>query len=62
MIPLVGEDKFFWASDFPHPDHAPRYVTELAELVELLPPSARYKLMSDNVRAVYGLPPRRQPI
>jgi hypothetical protein len=26
--------------------------------VELLPPSARWKLMSDNVRAVYGLPPR----
>ena len=58
VIPLVGEDKFFWASDFPHPDHAPRYLTELAELVELLPPSARYKLMSDNVRAVYGLRPR----
>jgi len=58
VIPRVGEDKFFWASDFPHPDHAPRYVTELAELVELLPPSARYKLMSDNVRAVYGLAPR----
>jgi predicted TIM-barrel fold metal-dependent hydrolase len=58
VIPRVGEDKFFWASDFPHPDHAPRYLTELAELVELLPPSARYKLMSDNVRAVYGLPVR----
>ena len=58
VIPRVGEDKFFWASDFPHPDHAPRYVTELAELVELLPLSARYKLMSDNVRAVYGLAPR----
>ena len=58
VIPRVGEDKFFWASDFPHPDHAPRYLTELAELVELLPPSARYKLMSDNVRAVYGLQPR----
>jgi predicted TIM-barrel fold metal-dependent hydrolase len=58
VIPLVGEDKFFWASDFPHPDHAPRYLTELEELVELLPESARYKLMSDNVRAVYGLRPR----
>jgi uncharacterized protein len=58
VIPRVGEDKFFWASDFPHPDHAPRYLTELAELVELLPASARWKLMSDNVRAVYGLSPR----
>jgi len=59
VIPLVGEDKFFWASDFPHPDHAPRYLPELAELVELLPPSARYKLMGDNVRSVYGLPARK---
>src|SRR5712691_2007341 len=58
VIPLVGEDKFFWASDFPHPDHAPRYLPELAELVELLSPSARYKLMGDNVRSVYGLPAR----
>jgi len=58
VIPCVGEDKFFWASDFPHPDHAPPYLTELAELVEMLPPSARYKLMSDNVRSVYELPPR----
>jgi len=32
VIPRVGEDKFFWASDFPHPDHAPCYLTELAEL------------------------------
>jgi uncharacterized protein len=58
VIPLVGEGKFFWASDFPHPDHAPRYLTELTELVELLPESARYKLMGDNVRTVYGLPAR----
>ena len=20
-MPHVGEDKFFWASDYPHPDH-----------------------------------------
>jgi len=47
--PLVGEDRFFWASDFPHPDHAPRYLGELEELVSMLPASARWKLMSDNV-------------
>jgi predicted TIM-barrel fold metal-dependent hydrolase len=58
VIPLVGERRFFWASDFPHPDHAPLYVKELAELVELLPPSARNPLLGDNVREAYGLPPR----
>src|SRR5207244_12082218 len=61
VIPLVGEQKFFWPSDFPHPDHPPRYVRELAELVAMLPESARYKLMSDNVRGEYALPARRPP-
>jgi predicted TIM-barrel fold metal-dependent hydrolase len=58
VIPLVGEDRFFWASDFPHPDHAPRYLSELEELVGMLPPATGWKLMSDNVRAAYGLPQR----
>jgi predicted TIM-barrel fold metal-dependent hydrolase len=57
LIPLVGEDRFFWASDFPHPDHPPAYVGHLAELVERLPPSARRPLLGDNVRRAYGLPP-----
>jgi len=26
VIPFVGEDRFFWASDFPHADHPPDYV------------------------------------
>ena len=58
VIPLVGERRFYWASDFPHPDHPPEYVKELAELVELLPPAARWPLLGDNVREAYGLPPR----
>src|SRR5207244_10996011 len=58
VIPLVGERRFFWASDFPHPDHPPEYVKELTELVGLLPPSARRPLLGDNVREAYGLPPR----
>jgi predicted TIM-barrel fold metal-dependent hydrolase len=58
LIPLVGERRFFWASDFPHPDHAPVYLRELEELVALLPESARHPLLGDNVREAYGLPPR----
>ena len=58
IIPIVGEDRFFWASDFPHPDHPPVYIRELAELVELLPASARPKLLGDNVRRAYGLDAR----
>jgi len=55
VIPIVGEDRFFWASDFPHPDHPPDYVEHLTELVEQLPVSARAKLLGDNVRRAYGL-------
>lgn len=26
VIDFVGADRFFWASDFPHPDHGDNYV------------------------------------
>jgi len=55
IIPLVGADRFFWASDFPHPDHPPEYVTRLVDLVEALPPEARGPLLGQNVLGVYGL-------
>ena len=55
MIPLVGEDRFFWASDFPHPDHAPDYIPNLEKLVASLPESARAGLLGRNVLQAYGL-------
>jgi uncharacterized protein len=55
MVELCGEDKFFWASDFPHPDHTGNYIKELEELADKLPPSARSKVLGDNVMRVYGL-------
>src|SRR5580704_10048741 len=54
MIDLVGADKFFWASDFPHPDHAGNYIEELEEMAEKLAPEARKKLLGTNVMKVYG--------
>ena len=57
VIPFVGEDRFFWASDFPHADHPPDYLPNLQELVALLPESARAKLLSENVANCYGLGP-----
>jgi predicted TIM-barrel fold metal-dependent hydrolase len=56
-IELCGEDKFFWASDFPHPDHIGNYIEELEELAEKIPPSARRKLLGDNVARLYKLSP-----
>ncbi len=55
VIPTVGEDRFFWASDFPHPDHPPDYVPELERLLAALPPSARPGLLGDNARSAYRL-------
>jgi predicted TIM-barrel fold metal-dependent hydrolase len=55
VIPYVGEDRFFWASDFPHADHPPKYIPNLAELVTLLPESARAKILGKNVLECYGL-------
>jgi predicted TIM-barrel fold metal-dependent hydrolase len=55
MMQLCGEDRFFWASDFPHPDHTGDYIEELEELSDKLAPAARVKMLGDNVREAYGL-------
>lgn len=53
IIPLVGEDRFFWASDFPHPDHAPEYVGHMVRLADGLTPQARAGLLGTNVLRAY---------
>jgi predicted TIM-barrel fold metal-dependent hydrolase len=55
VIPFVGEDRFFWASDFPHSDHPPEYIPNLQRLVGLLPESARPKILGANVRECYRM-------
>jgi predicted TIM-barrel fold metal-dependent hydrolase len=55
LMDLYGADRFFWASDFPHPDHTGDYIVELEELAGKLSPSARPKLLGDNVRHCYGV-------
>ena len=55
LIPLVGPDRFFWASDFPHPDHPPDYVENLTRIVEALPERDRAGLLGENVLRAYGL-------
>ncbi len=52
---LYGADRFFWASDFPHPDHTGDYLAELEELAGKLDAAARRRLLGDNVREVYGI-------
>jgi predicted TIM-barrel fold metal-dependent hydrolase len=53
MMQLCGEDRIFWATDFPHPDHTGDYIEELEELAEKIPAGARSKVLGENVVRVY---------
>lgn len=55
IIDHVGADRFFWASDFPHPDHSGDYMNELGELAGALSETTRSKLLWENVSEAYGL-------
>jgi hypothetical protein len=56
MVDLCGGDRFFWASDFPHPDHTGNYIEELEAFAnKLSDPQRRRDVLGDNVRRVYNL-------
>lgn len=55
VVDFVGNDKFFWASDFPHFDHPDNYMDELLELVEPMSAETRQKVIGGNAAQVYGL-------
>jgi predicted TIM-barrel fold metal-dependent hydrolase len=55
VVDYVGDDRFFWATDYPHFDHPSNYMEELEGLVEPLPEKARNNLLGDSVASVYGL-------
>jgi predicted TIM-barrel fold metal-dependent hydrolase len=56
LMPHVGEDKFFWASDYPHPDHPGRYLDELREMVAPMTANGRRGILGENVARAYGIP------
>lgn len=55
LMPYVGIDKFFWASDFPHVDHPPQYMHEVRELVEGMPLDMARGILGENVAKAYKL-------
>jgi predicted TIM-barrel fold metal-dependent hydrolase len=55
IVEHVGNDKFFWATDFPHFDHPGNYLEALDNLVTPLSETARKNLLGDSVAKVYGL-------
>jgi predicted TIM-barrel fold metal-dependent hydrolase len=52
---LVGEDKFFWASDYPHSNHPATYMEDLKGLVAGMDDSARRGILGENAARVYKL-------
>ena len=56
MVDLCGSDRFFWATDFPHPDHTGNYIEELEEFGnKISDPQRRRDVLGDNVRRVYNV-------
>ena len=55
IVDYVGNDKFFWASDFPHFDHPADYMNMLATLVAPMSETARRNLLGDSCARVYNL-------
>jgi len=55
VIKVVGSERFFWASDFPHPDHIGHYMEALGEMVAPLSKSAQQQILWENVSRVYRL-------
>jgi predicted TIM-barrel fold metal-dependent hydrolase len=53
LMPLVGEDKFFWASDYPHPDHPGNYLEELQGMIAPMTDSGKRAVLGENVAKVY---------
>jgi predicted TIM-barrel fold metal-dependent hydrolase len=55
VIDYVGRDRFFWASDFPHPDHGGKYLDALERMVAPMSPEARRGVVGQNVLDCYKL-------
>src|SRR5437763_8455419 len=55
VIEHVGDDRFLWATDYPHSDHGAGYMEELHELGERLPAESRRRLFGENAARLYGL-------
>ncbi len=55
VIDYVGNDRFFWASDFPHPDHPGRYLETLARMVAPMNEQARRNVLGEAAIACYRL-------
>jgi predicted TIM-barrel fold metal-dependent hydrolase len=55
LVRFVGEDRFFWASDFPHQDHGRGYMKELRGMLAEMPASSAAKIAGQNAANLYAI-------
>lgn len=55
MVDLLGEDRFIWASDYPHVDASFGVVKSLRERISTLSAGAQRKILGKNATSLYGL-------
>jgi predicted TIM-barrel fold metal-dependent hydrolase len=55
MGELLGGDRFFWATDYPHPDHPGNYLEELRQMIAPMKETARRGILAENVARAYNL-------
>ena len=61
IVDLVGDDRFLWASDYPHSEANPHGLRDLATLCAALPPRARGRLLGATAARLYGIEGRAAP-
>ncbi len=56
IVPLIGEDRIMWGSDYPHPDCLwPESHSILADNLGKFPESTQRKIVHDNVAKLYNI-------
>ena len=60
IVDLVGNDRFFWSSDYPHSEAKPGTMADLKRMTERLSPTARENLLGASAARLYGIHPRAE--
>ena len=55
VMDRLGSDRFFWASDYPHPDHPITYMDDLEQTVTPMSQEYRENLLWKNVTTAFNL-------
>jgi predicted TIM-barrel fold metal-dependent hydrolase len=59
MVALLGDDRFVWASDYPHFDATfPGATREIREVIAPLSSESQRRILGENARRLYGIQAR----